>query len=668
MSSENPTGIRNKNYLNVKNGQSPWLDAGGRESGTDSRGHAIFTDPAWGIRAGILLLRVYYFKHNLRTIAEILSRWAPASGTVGDLPDGPQNSPHDYSTFVSARMRIGYNAPLQLFNEDKTVRDISRLKDLFFAMAAFEIGKLGTGPGAQFFKVPEAEFNAGLELVQPGIADRGTRTSGDGAAPTVDPQAGEGMLTLEIKGSVGRWDRGSVNDKEDVVTVQQMLRHAALILDDPRMNPGDDDGLIAQDAARSKTVQAIEAFQRRLFTTPDGVVDVGGRTWRELVRVLEGDDREEDEDDDSRNARKYFFPLAEVPRRDWKEHPRHFGANRPRGRAHAACDLYAPLGTIIYAITDGTVIRGRYPFYAETYAIEVDHGEFIARYGEIQRETFVREGERVRAGQPIARVGLLVGIEVPSPMLHLELYDKSRGAHGRLNVPARVSARAPSGRPFLRRRDIINPAPKLDEWKHNLPGARPTPRERAERLANRVPDSGFFIHLKRVRQERKASEGFGRTIGEYQCYWNGAAIEHLQGQMVERQGPGDNTTEVGDNRDLRIREGAYRLAIHNGVNYKTYGYDEGGTTFEQTPKPGLLLKDTDERSAILIHPGVGYVRSIGCLNPASGLTDADSSIDFMDSRRQVLAIIEAMKSRMRGRFPRSGTIPEAVILIEGEPD
>jgi hypothetical protein len=33
----------------------------------------------------------------------------------------------------------------------------------------------------------------------------------------------------------------------------------------------------------------------------------------------------------------------------------------------------------------------------------------------------------------------------------------------------------------------------------------------------------------------------------------------------------------------------------------------------------------------------------------------------------VVAIIEAMKSRMGARFPRSGTIPDATIFIEGEP-
>jgi hypothetical protein len=67
-------GIKNNNYLNVKNGTSPWLDANGKSAGTDSKGHAVFKDPAYGVRAGILLLRTYFCKHKLRSIADILSR------------------------------------------------------------------------------------------------------------------------------------------------------------------------------------------------------------------------------------------------------------------------------------------------------------------------------------------------------------------------------------------------------------------------------------------------------------------------------------------------------------------------------------------------------------------------------------------------------------------
>lgn len=454
MTPTESTGIRNKNYLNIKNGSSPWMDAGGKNSETDSRGHAIFTDPAYGIRAGIMLLRRYYFTHNLRTIAEILARWAPASDTIGSLPGAPPNSPLDYSTFVAGRMGIGFNDRLDIFNDDQTIGNIARLRGLFLAMSEYEIG------GG--FKVPVEEFNAGLELVQPGILADGTTP----AEPLEDAGGGEAeVLEMAIGASVGRWEKGAVNNLADVETIQEMLRPAAMILNNPRIDPGGIDGKINSNSNKSGTVQAIEEFQSRFLTTPDGKIDVGGRTWRELLAIVKGS--ETSTSTELAGTSKFFFPFTRLPSTDWTSGMGRFGGNRKNGRVHAACDLYFPTGTIIHAITDGTVVRGPYFFYLGTFALEIDHGSFIARYGEIQQTTFVREGDRVRAGQPIAKVGHLQGITVPSDMLHLELYNKT--ASGPLTVSAAAGKKASNGRAFMRRKDLIDPTPKLNEWKNNLP-------------------------------------------------------------------------------------------------------------------------------------------------------------------------------------------------------
>ena len=219
----------------------------------------------------------------------------------------------------------------------------------------------------------------------------------------------------------------------------------------------------------------------------------------------------------------------------------------------------------------------------------------------------------------------------------------------------------------MRRKDLIDPTPKLNEWQTSVSRSLAAERDLESAGAGTIPGKGFCIHLKRIRQERRSSKPFSRTIGDYQCFWNGAAIEALKGQIVERGGPGDNTTELGNNRDLRIREGTYPLAIQDGLKYKTDRFDRQNTGRSGTPKPGLLVEETDERTAILVHPGSDYLSSIGCLNPASGLTDANSNIDFTDSRNQTIAIIEAMKAKMGAKFPRSRVIPDAVIIIEGEP-
>lgn len=651
-----PVGIKNKNYLNVKNGATPWLDAGGKDSKTDPKGHAVFSDAAWGVRAGILLLRSYFFKHNRRTIAEILSRWAPASDTIGSIPGAPRNSPANYSKFVAGRMRLSYNDKLEIFNEDRSIGNIGQLRDLFFAMAAYEIG------GG--FEVPLKDFNAGLELVQPGIKTEGTETHTTNTA--LEAPVAQGLQAAsQLSGSVGRPDKGAANAPADVETVQQMLRNAAMILRDPRLDPGGLDGQIEPNAKKSPTVAAILAFQSRFFTRPDGVIEPGGRTWLELVRVLAGPPVNPPAVA-AAAAGTFFFPFSQLPSADWTSPPRSFAAQRDNGRrAHAGCDLYFPTGTVIHSVANGTVVRGPYPFYAGTYALEIDHGTFIARYGEIQATAFVRKGDRVQAGQAIARVGHLAGVTVPSDMLHFELYDKS--ADGPLTVPAAQGAITPDGRPYMRRRDLIDPTPKLNAWKTNLPrppAPAPTLAAPAAASGSGVPTSGFCIYVQRKRQERRGSKPYSRTIGDYECFWNGSAIPTLKGQIVERGGPGDNTTEIGDNRNLRIKAGSYPLAVHHGTHYKTIGYNANGAA---PPKPGLLLRRTEERTAILIHPGVDYISSVGCLNPSSGLTDANSKIDFNDSRQRVIAIIDEIKTRLGNQFPSSGTIPGAVILITGEP-
>ena len=102
--------------------------------------------------------------------------------------------------------------------------------------------------------------------------------------------------------------------------------------------------------------------------------------------------------------------------------------------------------------------------------LEVDHGEFLARYGEIQKTTTVKQGDRIHAGEQIAKVGHLIGIQVPSDMLHLELYDKT--ASGPLTITdANRSKKRSDGIPFMRRSDLIDPTSRLNQWQVRFPKA-----------------------------------------------------------------------------------------------------------------------------------------------------------------------------------------------------
>lgn len=265
------------------------------------------------------------------------------------------------------------------------------------------------------------------------------------------------MFFWRIVGPVGRWENGAVNNPTDVAAVEELLKMVSDDVRDPRLDPRHRTGMVV-----AETIEAIEAFQQRMEIPVDGCVCPDCLTWFHLRRAAE--------ESALHHPRGPFFPLAKLPTEDWASGMRAFGSNRSGGkRAHAACDLYAPKGTPIYAIADGTVVQKAYYFYCETYALEVDHGEFVARYGEIQAKVPVKAGQAVKAGQRIASVGHLQGITVPSDMLHLELYDKSQT--GKLSVPAAAGRKRADGIPFLRRKDLIDPTEKLRQWKGSLPRA-----------------------------------------------------------------------------------------------------------------------------------------------------------------------------------------------------
>ena len=145
-----------------------------------------------------------------------------------------------------------------------------------------------------------------------------------------------------------------------------------------------------------------------------------------------------------------LLPVKFRPKESYHEPPRSFGARRDHGhRKHAGCDLYAPIGTPVIAVADGKVLAV-YKFYLGSWAIEVDHGAFLVRYGEVTPKILVKPGDAVKRGQLVGHVGLLVGLHVS--MLHFEMYDGSEAGPltNRKNPP------------FMRRADLIDPTAYMD--------------------------------------------------------------------------------------------------------------------------------------------------------------------------------------------------------------
>jgi len=157
-----------------------------------------------------------------------------------------------------------------------------------------------------------------------------------------------------------------------------------------------------------------------------------------------------------------LYPLPIPASESYKTGQRKFGANRDKGRRHGGCDLYAPLGTEVRAMADGVILQC-YNFYWHTDAVEVDHGGFIVRYGEVKPRSDVERGKlvgkKVKRGETIGNVGQLIkdnGEKYSRTMLHLEIYSSDKDT-----LKDRLTNK--NHPPYQRRSDLVDPAPTLDK-------------------------------------------------------------------------------------------------------------------------------------------------------------------------------------------------------------
>ena len=134
---------------------------------------------------------------------------------------------------------------------------------------------------------------------------------------------------------------------------------------------------------------------------------------------------------------------------------RYFGAARANGRTHAAIDFIAPNGTLVYAMTDGKVIRTSI-FFENTSAVEVQNTDgTIARYCEIDPavsiNTIVHRGDVI--GKIIANYG-------GNSMLHLEMYMGT--TTGKLSQSSNRIYKYVTAGNYNRRSDLIDPTGAKD--------------------------------------------------------------------------------------------------------------------------------------------------------------------------------------------------------------
>ena len=103
------------NYLNVKApSDTYWLGQCGR----DSHGHAVFKSPEWSLRAGTLVLRSYYQRHNIRTVRGIVERFST-------------NNHAEYTKYLCDRLKL---------DPDEEFNVMRRMPELVRHMVRFESG------------------------------------------------------------------------------------------------------------------------------------------------------------------------------------------------------------------------------------------------------------------------------------------------------------------------------------------------------------------------------------------------------------------------------------------------------------------------------------------------------------------------------------------------
>jgi hypothetical protein len=158
MTTKIPRGVRNNNPGNLRRTNDPWQGLTPRQTNID---FFTFKSEIYGIRALARTLIAYQDEHRLRTIRQIISRWAPAN----------ENDTGAYIESVAKRTGLDADRPLDMHRFD-------HLKPVVEAIIRHENG-LQPYTDAQLIK---ALVLAGIEPEQQNLQK--TRTVKAGQAAT----------------------------------------------------------------------------------------------------------------------------------------------------------------------------------------------------------------------------------------------------------------------------------------------------------------------------------------------------------------------------------------------------------------------------------------------------------------------------------------------------
>lgn len=172
-----PRGIRLNNPGNIEKGD-PWQGLADDQS-VDPR-FCAFKSPEWGIRAIARILITYQDRHGLKTIKDMIGRWAPPH----------ENPTLSYAYFVAERAGCGVNAPVK-------VTDYNVCRALIEGIIRFENGP--PPAGGEWYDA--ATINRGLELagIEPPVEEKVAVLNEE--RPIASTRTAQGAIATSIGGT-----------------------------------------------------------------------------------------------------------------------------------------------------------------------------------------------------------------------------------------------------------------------------------------------------------------------------------------------------------------------------------------------------------------------------------------------------------------------------------
>jgi murein DD-endopeptidase MepM/ murein hydrolase activator NlpD len=271
---------------------------------------------------------------------------------------------------------------------------------------------------AQFVSAREALTAVDARLSEARALADSTRGQAAAARRLLDRQA----AALYVSGGLDLVS--AVLSDQAAGDVVQRLELAGIVAERQRDELEAARAVLAGHDAAEQELAMVQATQRALLASRQAAVKTLNARFRQAQALVA--ERRQAQVVGGRAVARVTGGLA-CPMAQPRSYTDTWGAARSGGRRHQGTDILAPYGTTVFAIANGVISRaetGRGLGGTVVYLQGDDGTEYF--YAHLASFS-VREGQRVRAGQPIARNGATGNAADGPPHVHFEVHP-GRGA------------------------------------------------------------------------------------------------------------------------------------------------------------------------------------------------------------------------------------------------